>query len=107
MGRSRKRRIGWLDLRTKDAVEHRDSIQILLLQVVSTAAPAGVVEDVDSDLVAAAMDSDLMAAVNSERRQAVDSNLITLVESNHAAAIDLDQAAEADSDPSRVATAVE
>jgi hypothetical protein len=37
------------------------------------------VEAVDWDLVAAAMDSDLMAAVDSERRQAVDSNLITLV----------------------------
>jgi hypothetical protein len=62
---------------------------------------------VDSDLVTAAMDSDLMAAVDSEQRQVVDSNLITLVESNYAAAIDSDQAAEADSDPSQVATAVE
>ncbi len=59
-----------MDLGTKDAVEHQDSIQILQFRVVET---------VDSNLVAAAMELDLMAVVDSERRQAVDLNLIKLV----------------------------
>ncbi len=62
--------IGWLDLGTKDTVEHQDSIQILQFRVV---------EAVNSNLVAAAMELDLMAVVDSERRQAVDLNLIKLV----------------------------